>query len=141
MNPTRYLLTLQRALLVFLWTPTIVLAATASQSQLLAVDGVLFWASCVLATMMAITVLFIRLNTQFAKDPTRPLVRPWMFAGAHMGGSWMAGAVAFVIGQAQQVSPWYILLGVLLASFLGARFLEAAAERYLPVVRPPKETA
>lgn len=140
MNSTRYVLSVMRALILLLWTPTIALAGAvvaAVGRQPLVLDWVVVGVSAVLATMAGATALAIRVNNLLlAVQPGEKMVRPWLFAAAHMLGSWSAGTAAFLIGQAQHTEVWTSLLLVLLAAFAGAKFLEMAAERWLPVVRP-----
>lgn len=136
MNPTRYLQDTLRALLFFLWTPTIAAAGVVAVAgrQALVLDWVLVGVSCVLATMAGATALAIRVNNMLMTG--QPLVRPWLFAAAHMLGSWSAGTAAYLLGEAQQMDIRMLLLMVLLAAFSGAKFLEVLAEKWLPVIRP-----
>jgi hypothetical protein len=48
-----------------------------------------------------------------------------------MLGSWLAGTLAFIMTQQRQADVWVTLGLVLVASFLGAKFIEAIAEKYL----------
>uniref|UniRef100_UPI0025F63590 hypothetical protein n=1 Tax=uncultured Xylophilus sp. TaxID=296832 RepID=UPI0025F63590 len=60
-----------------------------------------------------------------------PLPRPLLFCAAHMLGSWLAGTLAFITAQQQVMDVWLGLGLVIVASFIGAKFVEGAAERYL----------
>lgn len=139
MNSTRYLLHVVRALIMLAWTPAIAFATVvALQPEMpdLVVDWMLVVISVVIATLAGATALFIRINNLLMRTPEQPMVRPWLFAVAHMSGSWSAGIAGFLVGRAQHLDVWTSLLGVLFMSFLGAKALEIAAERWLPVVRP-----
>jgi hypothetical protein len=118
----------------------------------LSVDPVLVILVCVISTLAGGTSLAIRINNlimeedQRARDQgsePRPFVRPWLFACAHMGGSWMAGLTGLLLGRANEWGVWTLLLGVLLMSFLGAKAIEMLAERFLsgaPLpISPPKK--
>lgn len=85
------------------------------------------------STLAAITTLAIRVNAQLMKAPDQPLPHVWIFCAAHVLGSWLTGSFFFMIGQHQQVGLWLGLGMVLLGSFGGAKLLEMAVEKYLPM--------
>lgn len=141
MTPVRYTLTLMRAVLIAMWCATAWAGGAALGDARLQVDPVLLVLSVVLSLLMGGTTLLIRVNallmSEDGKEEPRPLVRPWLFAGAHMAGAFMGGLAMFIVSRMQSMDPWMSLLLVLLASFGGSKTLEILAERYLPVVRPP----
>ena len=139
MNAVRYLLSTMRWLLVFMWAPTLAAAGvvTAAQgSSSLTLDPVLLGISAAITTLAGATSLAIRINTTLLADPDKPLVRPWLFCLAHMLGSWLAGCLGFIMGRAEAWDVWTSLLVVLVAAFMGAKFVEMMAEKYLAVIRP-----
>ena len=139
MNSTRYLLALIRAGVMLAWMPTAALAVVVTsqvQGPVIVLDWGLVAIAAAISTLTGGTTLAIRVNQRLMAEPDRPLVRPWMFAISHMLGSWVAGVSAFLGAMSREIGVWELLLGVLLASFLGAKFLEMAAEKWLPVVVP-----
>ena len=113
--------------------------ATNPQAEL-ALDPLLVILAVVISTLSGGTSLAVRVNNLLMggeEGEPKPLVQPWLFAGAHMGGSWMAGCAAFFMGRANDWGVWTLLLGVLFMSFLGAKGIELAAEKWLSVVRMP----
>lgn len=139
MNAVSYLLLTLRWLLVFMWTPAIAAATVitaAKGSSPLELDPLLLGISLAITTLAGATSLAIRINASLLENPERPLVRPWLFCLAHMLGSWLAGCLGFIMGRAQAWDVWTSLLVVLVASFMGAKFVEMMAEKYLSVIRP-----
>lgn len=142
MTTIRYLMLLCKAAILLAWTATaataaVVVARNPSQVEL---DLLVVVLSSVISTLSGGTALAVRINALLmAQDPEkpRPFVRPWLFAFAHMGGSWTAGVMAFLVARGSEWNVWYLLLGVLLMSFLGARAVEALAERWLAVMPLP----
>jgi phage shock protein PspC (stress-responsive transcriptional regulator) len=140
MTPTRYALTLLRALLALMWCGTAAAGlALGSNASTLQVDPVLMLLSAIIATLSGGTTLAIRVNNLLMSEPPQALVRPWLFVVAHMLGSWLAGLAFFLITRAQEADVWTSLIVVLVSSFTGSKAIEWVAERYLPVVRPPRE--
>lgn len=136
-----YLRLCLRALVVLLWLPAVAWAGT-----LISIDGALsvplslVVISTMLSTMSGATALLIRIDKELQAAPDKPLPRPWLFCGAHMGGSWLAGTLGFIISRHQAVDVWLAMGMVIVASFLGAKFIEMVAERYLARVLPPAKT-
>lgn len=134
----RYLRICLRAMLVCLWAPTLSTAA----ALLVIVDGTvavpisLLIVTAMLSSLSGATALVIRIDREL-RATTGPLPRPWLFAAAHMLGSWLAGTLAFMVGQQQRMDVWFALGFVIVASFLGAKFIELMAEKYLGRVMPP----
>ncbi len=133
-----YLRLCLRALTVLLWLPAVAWAGT-----LITVDGLvsvplsLVVISSMLSTMSGATALLIRIDKELQAAPDKPLPRPWLFCAAHMGGSWMAGTLGFIVSRHQGMDVWLAMGLVIAASFLGAKFIELVAERYLSRVLPP----
>lgn len=139
---TRYLRICLRAMLICLWAPTLSTAA----ALLVVVDGTvavpvsLLIVTAMLSSLSGATALVIRIDRELRSTPGQPLPRPWLFAASHMLGSWLAGTLAFMVGQQQKVDVWFALGFVIVASFLGAKFIELMAEKYLSRVMPPPST-
>ncbi len=140
---TRHITFLIKFLAFFGWVPTTALAAVVAQlgpeSDAINVPLLVVAVNLGFSTLAGATTLAIRINGQLLKDPDKPLPKPWLFCTAHMLGSWCAGSFFFMLAQHQHVGFWMGLGWVLLASFAGAKVLELAVERYLPM-RPTIST-
>ncbi len=139
MTAVRYLLSTIRWLLICMWAPTVAAAAALTathQKAELDLDLALLGVSMAITTLAGATSLAIRINATLLAEPDKPLVRPWLFCFAHMLGSWLAGCLGFIMGRSQQWDVWTSLLVILIAAFMGAKFVEMMAEKYLPVIRP-----
>lgn len=148
-TPTRYALVIFRAVLALAWTSTAAAAAvTVAKGAPIVLDPTVTVLTVILSTLAGATALFIRINNLLLKQEAdreegcepRKFVRPWLFATAHMLGSWLMGVVAFLAGHAFGWDVWYGLMSVVLLSFGGATACERLAERYLsvlPLAPPP----
>lgn len=140
MTSTRYLLIVLRATLFLCWASTGAAATIVlGQSQPYVLDPVLAMLSCVISTLSGASALAIRVNTLLLADPNKPMTRPWLFAVAHMLGSWLAGLVAFLSGRINHWDTDNVMLTVLVLSFGGAKVVELLVEKFLPVIRVSKE--
>ena len=85
----------------------------------------------------------VRINKKLveaqAAEIPQAFVRPWLFVAAHMGGSWLAGVGALLLGKSNGWDVWTVLLSVLVASFGGAKILEMWAERWFANLPLPGE--
>jgi len=148
---THVAMTTLQAFVALAWSVTVagayagVQAARHGSDHALALDPLLVLLSVVISTLSGATALAWRINDLMLKEDARlrveggerrPFVRPWLFAGAHMGGSWMAGTLAFIAGRINQWDVWTVLATVLVASFVGAKWVEREAEKRLGVVIP-----
>lgn len=134
----RYVLTALRACLVLAWAGTAAAAGfVLKQTAEITLDPLLILLTCVISTLSGVTALAIRTNNLLMADESKPLVRPWLYAAAHMCGSWMAGVAAFLLGRMNTWDAWTSLFGVLMLSFAGAKALETLAEKWLAVIRLP----
>ena len=105
------------------------------------------WADAVGAAIAASSpsfVLDLRSEAYVALGPVpaeipQAFVRPWLFVAAHMGGSWLAGVGALLLGKSNGWDVWTVLLSVLVASFGGAKILEMWAERWFANLPLPGE--
>jgi hypothetical protein len=145
---TRYILMTLRASLYLWWSGTAAAAAVIAtrEPDALALDPMLIVLSCVISTLSGGTALAIRVNALIVEEQKRareakaqaePFIAPWLFAVAHMGGSWLAGVMAFLLGKSNDWGVWTLLLGVLLMSFAGAKAIEMVAEKWLAGIRLP----
>lgn len=120
-----------------LWLPIVLLLAAISPAARAAglaegfqVPALLAGVSMILSTLAGITALLIRVERELSAAPDRPLPRPFLFCAAHMTGSWLAGILAFIVNQAQEMPPWWGLGIVIGASFAGAKAVEMWAEKF-----------
>lgn len=136
----QYLTRIIRALVLLMWAPAAAfaatLAATGADASPLNVPAALIVATLLLSTLAGATTLAQRLVSELREHPDKPLVKPWLYCLAHMLGSWCAGTFFFLMAMSQQAGVWTLLGMVLIASFVGAKALELAAERYLPTAFP-----
>ena len=123
--------------LAAIWLPLVVLLFAipmAARAQGLAegfqVPGLLLSVSMFLSTLAGITALLIRVERELSAAPDKPLPRPLLFCAAHMTGSWLAGILAFIVNQAQELNAWWGLGIVIGASFAGAKAVELWAEKF-----------
>jgi hypothetical protein len=130
-----------------LWAPLVVIlfavpmaARAAALAEGFQVPGLLLTVSLFLSTLAGITALLIRVERELSAAPDQPLPRPMLFCFAHMSGSWLAGTLAFIINQAQELNVWYGLGLVIGASFIGAKFVELWAEKVV-LSRAPSRPA
>lgn len=136
------------ALIACMWSPLLIFPAFAAGQTtgpvveaLIAIPPALVGITWVLSTLAGATALVIRIDRELSAAPDKPLPRPWLFCTAHMLGSWLAGALAFIVGQQQQMDVWLALGVVITFSFTGAKSIEWVAERYLAKVAPPATPA
>lgn len=135
---TRYLLGVMRASILMGWATTaIATGITLSTPAPYVIDPLVAMLACVVSTLSAVSALAWRVNDLLVKTPERPLVKPWLFAIAHITGSWMGGMFAFFSARVNNSSPDATLMFVLIMSFAGAKGLEVIAEKWMPVIRPP----
>lgn len=141
MTVARYLMSLFKAMLVFFWgATTAAVAATVTQSPIaIELDPVMAGLCVIVSSLAGATALALRMDALLRVAPDKPFVRPWLFVCAHMGGSWTAAIMAFILGKANGTGVWGILLGVLVCSFLGARAIEMMAEKWLAGVKLPPD--
>ncbi|WP_395055178.1 hypothetical protein [Polaromonas sp.] len=132
MNPL-YLRIVLRVMLLALWAPSLAIAASViTLNQTLGeVTFLVVGVVGVLSTLAGATALILRIDKELRDQPAAALPRPYLFASAHMLGSWLAGALAFITAEAQDMNDWSELGLIVVASFSGARFIEVLAEKYL----------
>jgi cation transport ATPase len=126
------------ATLLLLFTAQAALAAT--MAMIVGPAGLnLEWgtmALCfIICTVSGVAALLQRINAELKLNPG-PLPRPFLFCAMHMSGSWVAGLLAFIIGQQMKMEVWSELALMIAASYAGARFLEAYVESRMPKPKP-----
>lgn len=130
-----------RCMMLALWLPAIAFASTVTLSQTL--SGVTPSALVIvvlLSSLSGATALLQRIDRELRDTNAATLPRPALFACAHMLGSWLAGSLAFILAEGQNVNDWLELGLIICSSFAGAKFIEAVSEKYLSRILPvPKE--
>lgn len=139
---TTYLRTVLRCLLAALWLPTLAFASSVTLDKTF--EGVTLGSAAivfVLSTLSGATALLQRIDRELRDAVQKKLPRPTLFAAAHMLGSWLAGALMFLISEGQDVNDWLELGLVIVASFAGAKFIESISEKYLEnfTTKPPAQ--
>lgn len=127
-----YLLVVLRCLVVALWLPTLAFAGQVTLDKTL--EGLTlasFAIVFVLSSLSGATALIHRIDRELRNFEGKPLPRPTLFAAAHMSGSWTAGTLAFLLSEAADIPDWHELGVIIVASFAGAKFIEAVGEKYL----------
>lgn len=129
---TNYLRIVLRCLLALLWLPALAFAGTVTLEKTLegltvASLAIVF----VLSSLSGATALTQRIDRELRDGLVKALPRPMLFVAAHMLGSWLAGTLAFLICEGQDVNDWIELGVIILASFAGAKFIESISEKYL----------
>lgn len=133
MNPTRYVRAALWATVQLLWCGAAMAAAVTlpGARELHALDAWLIVYSSIISTLSGGTALAWRINKLLLEydESGKKFVRPWLFAIAHMSGSWLAGTLAFLYGSGQTWDLQYMLFAVLIMSFGGAAGVEKAFEK------------
>jgi len=127
-----YLRVVLRCLLVALWLPTIAFASTITLDKTL--EGITFPTVVivfVLSSLSGATALLQRIDRELRESVTKTLPRPTLFAASHMLGSWLAGCLAFMLAENQNINDWLELGIIVVASFAGAKFIESISEKYM----------
>lgn len=127
----RYLSICLRAILWLLWAPATLASGVIVIDKGVEISAALVGICVLLSSLSGATALVMRIDRELRASPGQPLIKPAWFIAAHMLGSWLAGCVAFIGAQSAGLDVWLKLSGVVLASFLGARFLEARAEAFI----------
>lgn len=132
-----YLRIVLRCMIAALWLPALAFAGTVTLHETLdgislTTLGIVF----VLSSLSGATALLQRIDRELRASEARALPRPALFASAHMLGSWLAGSLAFIVAEGQDMNDWVELGLIICASFAGAKFIEAASEKYLSRILP-----
>ena len=125
-----YLRVAMRCMLIALWMPALAFASSITidktlQGITLTTLSVVF----VLSSLSGATALLQRIDRELRESKTDQLLRPALFASAHMLGSWLAGCLAFVMAEAADANDWAELSIIICASFAGAKFIESVSEK------------
>jgi hypothetical protein len=125
-------------LLAVLWPPAVIASVAMIEIDAsVRVPVVLLCLGIILCNLSGLTSLALRIDKELRADPGKPLQNPKLLCGAHMLGSWLAGTLAFMVGMQQKFDVWMTLIVVVVASFMGAKFIELMADRYLAGIKPP----
>jgi hypothetical protein len=131
------------SVLVMIWAPIALLLAVPVVAHAAAVvetaqfalnlsPGLLVAFSILLSSLSGATALLYRIDKQLRAEPDKPLPRALLTCASHMAGSWVAGTLAFIGAQRIDSDYWGVFASVICASFVGAVYIEKAAERFLP---------
>lgn len=134
---TKFLRACLQALFWIVVTTNFALAATAASlapSTSMPLDQALL--SFVICTFSGVAALLRRIDKELKVNPGA-LPRPALFCAMHLFGSWLAGGLAFVISQQQHFDVWAEVGLMIVASYIGAAWVEAFAEKVSPAT--PKE--
>lgn len=106
---------------------TPVYAAFGESFRSVPITAILF--TFVLSTLAGVVALLNRIRDELRANGS--LRYPWIFVTSHMTGSWLAGALVFIIGLGNEWPDWTVAGAIIGASFLGAVFIERAAIRWI----------
>lgn len=120
-------------LLVFAWAPALAASALALRlSDGVEISVALLVSAFALSSLAGATALVFRLDRELRRAPDEPLLRPWLFCAMHMLGSWLSGTLCLLVTQSVTgVDVWYKLAAIVMASFAGARYVEAKTEAFI----------
>jgi hypothetical protein len=135
---TRYTIAVLKLILMMLW-PVSVMAAASAPVEPFGISGMQVLVMSVISTLSGLTALTIRIDAELKKIESETLPRPRLFVSSHMLGSWLAGVLAFSLAEQSNVGIWAEIIAVTVASFSGARFVEAMSEKYLDSVSIKKD--
>ena len=133
-----------RAALIFVATTQAVLAATVATlgaGPLVDLQWGMLLMSFIICTLSGVASLLQRISKELGANPGRPLAHPSLFIATNMLGSWVAGLLAYVMGQILHWDVWSALLSMIIASYTGAVFIELVVSSRMPVATPPAHLA
>lgn len=124
-----YLTWTVRIILVVLWAPGFVYAAGVAMfpNSPLEIPAVVAFATFFFSTLIGVTTLALRILGQLQSG--KPLINPYIFILAHMGGSWSAGAFGFTSAMGLGADVWKLIGTVMIFSYLGVKVFEKASEK------------
>lgn len=121
-----------KLILIMLWPITVSAAvATGTIDPFVGITGMHILVLSVISTLSGLTALTIRIDSELKKFKNSKLPRPKLFVASHMLGSWLAGILAVVISQQNEFTVWTQIALVIIASFMGAKFIEKMSEIYV----------
>lgn len=120
-----------KVFVAMMW-PTSLLAAPVIQQSFDSVPGVAWFVVSLLSTLGGVTALMYRLQQQL-DNPDKPVKfeRLWILVTSQMLCSWLAGSIFFLLGLHWEWPMFLLGAAVAVASFGGAKTIEAVAERFL----------
>lgn len=120
-----------RIFIAMMW-PTSLFAAPVIQQSFDSVPGIAWLVVSALSTLGGVTALMYRLQMQL-ENPDKPVKfeRLWILVASQMLCSWLAGAIFFLLGLHWEWPLFLLGAAVTVASFGGAKTIEAVAERFL----------
>jgi hypothetical protein len=121
-----------KLVLFMLWPITVSAAvATGTVDPFVGITGMHVLVLSVISTLSGLTALTIRIDSELKKFKSNQLPRPKLFVASHMLGSWLAGILGVVISQQNEFTVWTQIALVIVASFMGAKFIEKMSEIYV----------
>lgn len=120
-----------RIFIAMMW-PTSLLAAPVIQQSFDSVPGIAWLVVSLLSTLGGVTALMYRLQQQL-ENPDKPVKfdRLWILVTSQMLCSWLAGSVFFMLGLHWEWPLFLLGAAVAVASFGGAKTIEAVAEKFI----------
>lgn len=135
-----YILTVLKLIIWMLWPITVSAAlATGTTDPFVGITGMHILVLSVISTLSGLTALTIRIDSELSKCKDEPLPRPKLFVASHMLGSWLAGVLAVVMSENNILSVWTEITLVIVASFMGAKFIEKVSEFYIGKITKDKD--
>lgn len=118
------------ASLFLLWPPSLWAAALTFGQSMRDISYASFIGWGLLSTLSGVTALFYRIDRELRRTGAR-LPHAGVFVTAHLTGSWTAGLVAMLGGEAAAVNGLLTAVSIILFAFVGAAALERLAESRL----------
>lgn len=84
-----------RLFLILAWPSSVWATALTFGESVSKITPLEWFLVCLLSTLSGLTSLLIRVSNEINANPPRTIRHPFIFGGAHMLGSWLAGVMTF----------------------------------------------